>query len=438
MNSRRVVVSLIVAAGMAASARAQVQGPSTLQGPQMLPSHPGSGTLLYSIASNGNGVSAPNETFVRLNGPNPYRLIGLPDGMGVIQTAQDVLDGTVTLTCNHENGANTGIVRDHGSRGSSVSLWRVNITPGPDFMKVVGGEDLIQQAKLYNTVLNVWETYDAATNGVPLYSPSGSNSSWNAAGAPNANPNRNGFGRFCSADLADATAFGFGALGTDARIHINGEEIGAVGRAFAHIVTGPEKGTSYELPSWGDYSWENAVACPHPQAKTIVIGLDDATLGNIYIHIGNKLASGNDAERAGLLNAVTYGIVIAGVSVNGSNQPIEHPTFILGNSVSGSVESKPFTTFAFGDCTQLTGAQRQSVGDANGVVNWLRPEDGVWDPLDSSRFYFVTTDSFNGNRRIWVLDFTDITQPELGAWSRCSVTGLFLHRGQVALCRPGA
>ena len=75
---------------------------------------------------------------------------------------------------------------------------------------------------------------------------------------------------------------------------MDGEEVtndpitGNGGRAFAHIVTGPGAGISYELPYLGEFAWENAVASPYEQDKTIVIGMDDSTPGQVYVYIGEE------------------------------------------------------------------------------------------------------------------------------------------------------
>ena len=66
------------------------------------------------------------------------------------------------------------------------------------------------------------------------------------------------------------------------------EEGGTEGRAFAHIATGTNAGTSYELPYLGKFAWENAVASPTSSNKTVVAGLDDGTGGQVYFYIGTK------------------------------------------------------------------------------------------------------------------------------------------------------
>ncbi len=101
---------------------------------------------------------------------------------------------------------------------------------------------------------------------------------------------------------------------------------------------------------------------------------------------------------------------------------------MLGNTTVGRRESASFTLHSFGDVTNVPGASYtapstpttvglQQIGDANQVVNFLRPEDFAWDTKSNSRGYFVTTDNTtaNGGRsRVYAMDFTDITNPTNG------------------------
>lgn len=192
-------------------------------------------------------------------------------------------------------------------------------------------------------------------------------------------------------------------------IFMNGEEADG-GRAFAHIVSGTEAGTSYELPSLGKISWENAVASAYRQDKTIVIGLDDGDgIGKVVVYVGMKQKTGNPVERAGLHGGTLYGIQV-------ENTPNED----RDTGIAGSA----FTLFSYGDAKDLSGDDLQTIGNSNGVTNFLRPEDGAWDTKNPQRFYFVTTDRYDqvkdgvgtqaGRSRLWRLTFNDITQPELG------------------------
>ena len=88
-----------------------------------------------------------------------------------------------------------------------------------------------------------------------LYLASADGSSWT-------NGTTTAFARFCSGDLAAASAFRNGTTGYDGRIYLTGEENGPEGRAFAHVLTGSDAGKVYELASLGNLSFENVVANP--------------------------------------------------------------------------------------------------------------------------------------------------------------------------------
>lgn len=385
------------------TASAQIQGPSTTRGPEFVPS--AAGVITSSIASNGNGVFFADEVYTRLStGANDYRLVGIPDGSGGFRDAQDLANGTFSVVSNHELGNTSGVARAHGSRGALVSRWRLRSTPAG--VEVVGGDDVIRTVKLWNTTTNAYETYNAARP-MPTYANNV------VADYNTPDPDRNGFNRFCSADMAAPSAYRFGELGTDAHILLNGEESGAAGRAFAHVVTGPEAGTSYELADHGDYSWENNIACPFPQAKTVCVGFDDSTPGNVYIYVGDKRATGNELEKSGLFGGRLFAMTVPGVTINQSGQPVEDRTFVLGSAASGRRESARWGTIEVTDAKNRTGAYLQGL-DAQGQMNWNRPEDGAWDPLHMNRLVFATTDSFTGNSRLWMMTFDDISNPAAG------------------------
>src|SRR6185436_15622477 len=130
-----------------------------------------------------------------------------PDGLGAFDNG----DGTFTVLMNHELGRTVGAVRDHGAKGAFVSEWVIDKTT----LQVVSGHDLIKHAWTYNPVTHAYEDHSATLgNGIA-------------------------FDRFCSADLADESAFYNSATGlgyNGARIYLNGEESGTEGRAMAHIV----------------------------------------------------------------------------------------------------------------------------------------------------------------------------------------------------------
>lgn len=373
---------------------ASVQGPSSSATPYVSLSSVFSGqSTLTSILTVGDSAGTkPNGS--------PYRMVGVPDGLGAFDNG----NGTFTLLMNHELGANSGIARDHGATGSFVSEWVINKS---DF-SVVGGKDLIQQVALWNG-----SGFSAPAQGVA-------------------------FNRFCSADLPAPSAFydASTGLGTQARIFMNGEESGDEGRAFAHVVTGSDAGTSYELAALGKFSHENSVANAYSGAKTIVIGTDDSTGGQLYVYAGTKTNTGNDVEKAGLTNGSLYGIKLPGVPTENRMTGVD--------GVAGNRDGASFVAQNLGNASNLTGAALGSLSSSAGVTGFLRPEDGAWNPSNPNEFFFVTTDRFSnlkesgtgqdGRSRLWKLTFSDLNDVSSGGTLSMLLeggTGAFGNAGQM-------
>lgn len=188
-----------------------------------------------------------------------YRMVGIPDGLGAMLNA----DGTLSVFMNHELATDKGVVRRHGAKGAFVSHWVLDV----ESLKVVRGEDWIQRVM-------VWRDKNFVEDKAVA------------------------FNRLCSADLPSPSAL-FNALtgkGYQGRLFLNGEE-DKNGRAFAHVVSGDEAGTSYELPHLGKFSWENALANPATGDLTLVMGMDDAKpKGQVYAYLGRKQVTGNPVE----------------------------------------------------------------------------------------------------------------------------------------------
>lgn len=352
MNLARGTVVLALAC-MAGTTFAQLTGPSSSQSPYVLPTR--TGVTTQSLLTVGDSIGG-------------YKMVGIPDGLGAFNNG----DGSFTLTMNHELGTTSGVARAHGSTGAFVSRWTLDANTH----SVLSGRDFNTSASdVYN---------------------------WNGTSYTQGTTQ---WGRFCSADMAAPSAYKFGNLGTDARIHMNGEENGNEGRAWAHIATGSGMNSSWELPRLGKFSWENSIASPYAQAKTVVMGNDDSTPGQVYMYIGDKQATGNDIERAGLTNGSLYGIRVSG----------------LTTEVRSSGASGRFDLAGFGDVSGKNGATLNNDSNAAGVTNFLRPEDGAWDHRigHQNDYYFVTTDRFNstsqeGHSRLYRMRFDDITNPTMG------------------------
>lgn len=362
-----------------------------------------------------------------------YKMAGIPDGLG----AYDNGNGTFTLLMNHEirggdlpggfgtetyvtnnvslvstnaqnevvtnlsqvvitnSAAALGAVRAHGGKGAFVSEWVINKSN----LVAVSGNDLIKSGGLH-----VW---DRSTYQHRAFDPA---TDYHLS-------------RLCSADLAAMEAFynPYTGKGVMDRIFLNGEEDGFPralgGRAFAHIATGPEKGNSYELPYLGLFAWENVVASPFAQDKTVVMGLDDSSLTNsqVFVHIGAKKTSGSIIEKAGLHPSVTY---VVRVEEQGTFVPFESNERAIGSKAWRT--KVDFKLHRIGDVSGLSQAEMDQAG-LTGGTSFFRVEDGAWDPNRPSDFYFITTGSAGGANvtaasRLWRLCFNDIARPEDGGF----------------------
>jgi Ca2+-binding RTX toxin-like protein len=349
-------------------------GPSSSQTPYVEPV--ADNVQIMSVLSTGDQVGLKDGP-PALAG-TPWRMVGIPDGLG----AYDNGDGTMTVLMNHELGAGNGVVREHGQTGAFVAKLIVDTAT----MQVVSAGDLIQAVHYYDRVT---DSYVAA---------------------PTFNGDLAALGRLCSADLPEISAL-FDAnsgLGTQERIFFSGEEIGNEGRVFAHVATGTEAGHSFELPRLGRFSWENSQANPNSGAKTVVVGMDDSTPGEVYLYVGDKQATGNTIEKAGLTNGKLFGILTS-----------------FGDDTAATPQNGTFTLVEQGnngDVSELTGAAQQAEAVLE-LTQFGRPEDGHWDPSNPNRYYFVTTGTATIPTRLWAMDFVDVERPELGGTIKALVEG---------------
>jgi hypothetical protein len=340
----------------------QAKGPSSSQTPYVLPV--ASGVQTKSI------LSVPDVI-------GSYTMCGIPDGLGAFDNG----DGTFTLLMNHEFGNTAGIARAHGANGAFVSSWIINKST----LSVMSGSDLMQNIYGWNT----------------------------ATQSSNTTTSTIAFNRFCSADLPPASAFYNAAtgMGSTAKIFMHGEEGGATGYQLASVGSGPNKGKTYILGKFnlstngsgltGVGAWENALANPYAQNKTVVIGNNDGGTGimsnALAVYVGTKTNTGSEVDKAGLTNGTLKFVNVTGNAVEIINNTTRATNITSGTSFTLSATSS--TTFS-------------------------RPEDGVWNPLNPGQYFFVTTDRLDqvadgigtqvGRSRLWRLTFTDITNPDLG------------------------
>ncbi|MEI7698330.1 MAG: SdiA-regulated domain-containing protein [Planctomycetia bacterium] len=347
-------------------------GPSSSASPYVLPVGSSDTTVdITSILSVGDTVN------FKPDGVTPYRMVGIPDGLGAFDNG----NGTFTLLMSHELGSDKGAVRAHGAIGAFVSKWIVS----KNDLSVIAGSDLMQQVYGWNAISQQSNTTTSTV----------------------------AFNRFCSGDLPEISAFYNAAsgLGTQERIYMHGEEGGANGYQLATVATGPDAGKTYVLGKFNLTTngsgltavggWENALANPFPQNKTVVIGNNDGGTGimsnSVAVYVGTKTNTGSAVDRAGLTNGT-----LKFVNVTGNTAEIANTTTRVTNIANG-------TRFTLSGTASTT---------------FSRPEDGAWNPLDPKQFYFVTTDRLDtvsdglgtqiGQTRLWRLTFDDITNPDAG------------------------
>ena len=366
-------------------------GPSTTTEPYMIPTI--DGVSFVSILTVGDSIGG-------------YRMVGLPDGLGAFRRSENEF----TLLMNHEvnptaTPPNPGVPRAHGSNGAFVSRWTLD----GKTLEVLKGEDLTPSADH----VFLWDpAHNEYTQGTTQWQ------------------------RLCSADLPVQSALFAKGLGTRERIFFDGEETNN-GRAWARIVTGPHAGEAWELPRLGRLSYENVVACPHPQEKTVVVLLDDADLSTaatstgfpceVYVYIGNKQRDGHPIEQAGLTNGNLYGVKIF---VNDTPVTEESNDFGLGVAATGFIGEGRFTLHSLGDVSNFTNRQLEDASIDADIARLRRVEDGAWDPRKNHEndFYFVTTADINTNCRLWRLRFDDIEHPEIGGTIEILLKGDEGHR----------
>ena len=374
------VAALAVAGNVAA--QVLVQGPSSTRTSYQVPYNAASGVVrnITSIVSTLDLVPTTGAL------ATPFEIAGILDGLG----AYDNGNGTVTVLASHEINTAQGVVRRHGARGTFVT----ELILDKNTLQVISAQDLI-----HTFVLDGVDRNAANNNAIAL-------------------------GRFCSSDLPAVSAFFNPAtgLGTQDRVFMCGEEFTPTSQAVAAVATGAEKGRAYILPAFNlatngsgvnaRGSWENLLANPLPQDLTVVVSTNDGGTGimngTVNVYVGQKQANGNVVERAGLMNGQNYILGVVG-----------NPAEIVNTTTRQ---------------TNITSGTRFTLNLNAAGTTFSRPEDGAWDPLNPTDFYFVTTDRLDtatntgtnqtvgasgpanqaGRSRLWRLRFDDITKPLLG------------------------
>jgi hypothetical protein len=319
-----------------------------------------SGWQVLPLLSVGDSVNAKADG-------KSYQMVGVPDGLGAYLDKKNNL----VVLMDHELKSTEGIARAHGGQGAFVSQWTFDLNT----LKATNGQDLIKQAF----------TWDAAGNSYV----------YNRAVT---------FDRLCSADLPATSALFNSASGKGyhGKIFLNGEETTPEGRVFAHIATGDNAGTSFELPDLGKFAIENVLVHPNTGDMTLVAMNNDLMPGNVYFYVGQKQKNGSEIEQAGLTGGMLYGVRTA--------DAVEDAKV----GVMGAFVLTPM--FGDGKAANKSGMDLMADSRERGVTAFSRPEDGVWDVKNANVYYFVTTDRFDGNSRLYKMTFNQINNPAAGGF----------------------
>jgi hypothetical protein len=314
---------------------------------------------------------------------NGYAFGGIPDGIGAFMSSTP---GVMKCFVNFEytssmaSGIRAHQVGTGVSNGAYIGGFSINITPGTDFLRVTSASDTITSVQVTNN-----------GTGGSIYK----------------------FNRFCSGDIAPASAWFNSATGngTDARFYITGDENGAGGRITA---TDVDTGICYEvtgLTSAGG-GWENGLARPYASDTTLMMCTSDGGANRVFMWVGTKQSTGTVLQKAGLASGNFYGIQ---VQVKGVNVSTENRLSCF-NSTGVEANARYSGTFTLAAANTQAG------------TSFLRPEDGAWDPANPTDFYFVTTDQMNlgtstGRSRLWRMRFSDVNNPLAGGTIEALLTG---------------
>jgi phosphodiesterase/alkaline phosphatase D-like protein len=407
-------------------------GPSTTQTPYILPTAPG--VLTTSILSVGDAIGG-------------YKMAGIPDGLG----AYDNGDGTFTVLMNHEIGNTLSVAHGPLTAGAFVSQWVIkksdlSVVSGGDLIKSVFNWDTATQksnataltgiafnrfcsadlpsvSAFYNSVTGLGTSErifmngeEGGATGYALASVASGANKGNAYILGNFDLSTNGSAaskispvqlNVTAASTTSNTVTISGAAPRELAVgaQLLGQTVTAISgttvtlSGIANAAIAAATPTNFTLAGVG--GWENFLANPFAQNKTVVIGNNDGGTGimsgSVAVYVGTKTNTGTEVDKAGLTNGITKF-----VNVTGNPAEIVNTTTRATNIVDG-------TAFTLSDTASTA---------------FSRPEDGAWNPSNPNQYFFVTTDQLDtvidglgtqiGRSRLWRLTFNDITNPDAG------------------------
>lgn len=269
-----------------------------------------------------------------------YRMIGIPDGLGLHENA----DGTWSLWMNHE--LNKTVVSNPISGNQQISMTGAFVSE-----YVLSDTGILSGDFAYNGIYVDGELTEGA------------------------------FARFCSGFL------GSSAEGLDRPIYFAGEEASGSGtfdgRGGIGVAIFDEQ--AHTLPRLGRYAKENIVVLPNTGNRTVVFGLEDGPSSldsQLYMYVGTKQVGATDVLAAnGLNNGSLY--VFSSTEAAHTDEATYHQPD--GELAGEWVE--------IAGAEAMTDTQLNTATKAAGSFNFIRVEDGASDPNRPGVFYFATTGS---------------------------------------------
>ena len=318
---------------------------------------PGSGWVTEPIISAGDAVPETGSPSAR------YRMVGIPDGLGV----------------ERPHGRDRG-----GKGGNTVRVWMTHELPQIELSEPRVGRPaqrgaFASQFRLnrHGQVLSGRRAFDRVYQDSTLVGP--------AADASNATP---AFSRWCSAFLADRR------VGFDRSIFFANEETqpeppasdGSQPPTRTFNPMGSQSVAIFDkeahaLSKLGHFPRENTLVMRGTGNRTVILSTEDGPRtpdSQLYLYVGRKDRSSRDPlRRNGLDNGKLY-VLASDDARDDENQLLQGDTLHVHWAEIPNAD-------------ELTDVQTEAAADAAGAFGFVRIEDGDFRPNRKREFWFVTT-----------------------------------------------
>lgn len=322
---------------------------------------PGSGWVTVPLFSAGDVVRETGSSNAQ------YRMVGIPDGLGVERRPGKGRDHK------KRNGQLQRVWMTHEFAQNQVSEPRV----GRPAQRGAFADQLIVNRK--GEVVSARRAFDTVYQDNTLVGP--------AADASNTTP---AFSRWCSAFLADFR------VGFDRPIFFANEETGPPsGSAGGNTASFSPKGSqsvaifdneAHALSKLGHFPKENTVVMRGTGKRTVILTTEDGPRtpdSQLYLYVGRKdRSSRNPLRRNGLDNGKLY------VLASDDDRDTENE-ILQGDTLHVHWAEIP-------NADQLTDVQTEAAADAAGAFGFVRIEDGAFRPNAKREFWFNTTGDQSG------------------------------------------